>query len=187
MYGVVADLLEVLGVTQVVWSESSGPEPWVHPSRCLEARSPGPNVPVAVVANVEPGLARALGLDDELESDVAVAELSIDAVLECVRATRAYRPIPRFPGIKLDVAVDLPEPARAATLVLAIEKAGKGRVVSTDLFDVYRGKNVGPGRKSLAYHVLLQSDEKTLTDKDQARFLTLFEKNLEELDGRLRK
>ena len=49
------------------------------------------------------------------------------------------------------------------------------------------GDNVGAGRKSLAYHVVLQSDTKTLTDKDQAKFLKRFEKGLEALDGRLRK
>ncbi|MCH7540774.1 MAG: hypothetical protein IH999_10325 [Proteobacteria bacterium] len=98
-----------------------------------------------------------------------------------------YRPIARFPGVKLDVAIDLPEPARAADLVAAIEQSGKGRVAGIELFDVYRGKNIDAGRKSLAYHVLLQSDTKTLTDKDQAKFLKRLEKNLEELDARLRK
>ena len=56
-----------------------------------------------------------------------------------------------------------------------------------ELFDVYRGENVAGGRKSLAYHVLLQSERKTLTDKDQAKFLARFEKAVQKLDGRLRR
>jgi phenylalanyl-tRNA synthetase beta subunit len=46
---------------------------------------------------------------------------------------------------------------------------------------------VGPGRKSLAYHVLLQSETKTLTDKDQAKFLSRLERGLVSLEARLRK
>jgi phenylalanyl-tRNA synthetase beta chain len=187
LYGVVADLLEFLGMPKVEWTKASSPQPWNHPGRCLEGRFEGIQAPAAVVANIEPGLARALGLDDELASDVAVAEISIDTLLEVARTTRPFRPIPRFPGVKIDVAVDLPEEAIAADLVAAIEESGKGHVANVELFDVYRGNNVDTGRKSLAYHVLLQSGTKTLTDKDQARFLKKLEKNLERLDARLRK
>ena len=88
------------------------------------------------------------------------------------------------PGVKLDIAVDLPESTPAADLVQVVEKAGKGPARETELFDVYRGSNVAPGRKSLAYHLLLQSETKTLTDKDQAKFLTRLEKGLETLDAR---
>jgi phenylalanyl-tRNA synthetase beta chain len=101
--------------------------------------------------------------------------------------TRRYVPIPRYPGVKLDVAVELPDATPAAELVRVIEQAGKGQVADTELFDVYRGKNVAKGCKSLAYHVLLQSESKTLTDKDQAKFLARLEKGLEALDARLRK
>jgi phenylalanyl-tRNA synthetase beta chain len=187
LYGVVSDLLEFLGMPQVEWAKATSPQPWNHPGRCLEGRLDGTETPAAVVANIEPGLARALGLEDELSSDVAVAEISIDTLLQATRKAKPFRSIARFPGVKLDVAIDLPEPARAADLVAAIEASGKGHVANIELFDVYRGKNVDTGRKSLAYHVLLQSDKKTLTDKDQARFLKKLEKNLETLDARLRK
>jgi phenylalanyl-tRNA synthetase beta chain len=60
-------------------------------------------------------------------------------------------------------------------------------VAAAELFDIYMGENVGPGRKSLAYHVLLQSETQTLTDADQAEFLSRFEGGLELLGARLRK
>jgi phenylalanyl-tRNA synthetase beta chain len=132
-------------------------------------------------------MARSLGLVDSLASDVAVAEVSLDALLDLERATRPYRPIPRFPGVKLDIAVDLPEATPSGTLCAAIEKAGKGQLTAPELFDIYRGENLGDGRKSLAYHLLLQSEERTLSDKDQERFLKRLEKNLAALDARLRR
>ncbi|MFP6625171.1 MAG: hypothetical protein VCC20_16945, partial [Myxococcota bacterium] len=190
LLGVVSDLFEAAGVGAPAWTtpETDADQPtWAHPNRCLLVRFEGIDVPGATVANLEPGIARAIGLSDELTSNVAVAEISIDALVETERRTRRYTPIPRYPGVKLDVAVDLPEATAAADLVDVIEKSGKGQVASCELFDVYRGENVGPGRKSLAYHLLLQSQSKTLTDKDQAKFLSRLERGLEALDAKLRR
>ena len=190
LLGVVGDLLETVGVGAPAWTppETDADRPtWAHPSRCLLARFDGIDVPGATVATLEPGIARAVGLADELTSDVAVAEISIDTLVETERRVRPYTPIPRYPGVKLDVAVDLPEATAAAELVAVIETSGKGQVASSELFDVYRGKNVAPGRKSLAYHVLLQSPSKTLSDKDQAKFLSRLERGLEALDAKLRR
>jgi phenylalanyl-tRNA synthetase beta chain len=191
LLGVVADLLSYLGVQAADWSPTESAPAWAHPAQVLTS---GQNLsaspddePLARVATLEPGLARAIGLANELASDVAVAEISIDVLLAAKRETRPYQPIPRYPGVKLDVAVDLPEQTPAAQLVQVISQAGKGQVADSELFDVYRGKNVDAGRKSLAYHVLLLSETKTLTDKDQAKFLTRLEKGLEALDARLRR
>jgi phenylalanyl-tRNA synthetase beta chain len=189
LFGVITDLLASLGVSTPAWrpAEPGEAPAWAHPGHCLVAHLDRHDVPLAVVANIEPGLARAVGLADELTSDTAVAEVSIDELLTTDRHTRPYRPIPRYPDVKLDVAVDLSEETRAAALVAVIEKAGKGQVAGCELFDIYRGENVANGRKSLAYHVLLRSQTKTLSDKDQAKFLTRLEKGLEALDARLRR
>ena len=55
------------------------------------------------------------------------------------------------------------------------------------LFDIYRGEKLGTDRKSLAFHVLLQSDKKTLIDKDEQKFLKRFEALVSEAGGELRK
>ena len=55
-----------------------------------------------------------------------------------------------------------------------------------ELFDVFRGESLGEGKKSLAYHVVLQSANKTLTDKDAAKFLSRLERTLEPVGAALR-
>jgi phenylalanyl-tRNA synthetase beta chain len=190
LLGVVEDLFAYVGAAAPRWTlpETAADRPsWAHPVRCLLSRIDGVDAPAAIVASLEPALARSLGLAGELASEVAVAEISIDALVAAERGTRPYRPLPRFPGVKLDVAVDLPEETRAAELVAVIEKAGKGQVASCELFDVYRGQNVAAGRKSLAYHIVLQSDAKTLSDQDQAKFLGRLERGLETLSAKLRR
>lgn len=68
-----------------------------------------------------------------------------------------------------------------------IEEAGRKQVASVELFDLYRGESIGKGRKSLAFHVLLQSDSKTLGEKDEQKFLQRFEKLVADAGGELRK
>lgn len=187
LYGVLADLIRALELAEPRWEPPQAKPAWAHPTRCLAAAWEGSSEPGATVAALEPGLARRLGLEESLESDAAVAEVSIDALLAAPARGRRYRPMPRFPGVKLDVAVDMPAETPAALLVAAIEKAGGKLLADAELFDVYTGKNLGPGRKSLAYHVLLQSETKTLSDRDQAKFLSRLERELESLGARLRK
>lgn len=189
LYGVIADLLHHLELEAPTYEPAKVAPAWAHPARVLSASFEGVVAEgVALhLATLEPGMARDLGLAGELASDVAVAEISLDHLLLASQRGPDYHAIPRFPAVKVDVAVDLPAETRAAALVATIEKAGKGQVVNTELFDVYTGDNIGPGRRSLAYHVHLQSETRTLTDKDQAKFLKRLEQGLETLSARLRK
>jgi phenylalanyl-tRNA synthetase beta chain len=183
---IVLDLVHSWGCGSVRW-KNEGPRPsWAHPGKCLFLELAGVASPIAVVAELEPGVAPAIGLTGDLESEVAMAELCLDALLEASLDGETYQPLPRFPGIKVDVAVSVPESTPAADLLALIEQAGKKQVAGTELFDLYRGQSVGPGRKSLAFHVLLQSDKKTLTDKDEQKFLQRFEKLVSDAGGELR-
>jgi phenylalanyl-tRNA synthetase beta chain len=182
--GVLEDLIRELGLEPVTWTVPAAPPSWAHPAKCLEARWGDESV--GVLAELEPGVARALGLEGELASDVGAAQLSIDVLLAGPQRPPGYRPIPRFPAIKVDVAVLAPDDLPAGDLAASIEAAGKGVVRSLELFDLYRGDSLGAGRKSLAWHVVLQSEKKTLTDKDGAKFLGRVERAVAELGAQLR-
>jgi phenylalanyl-tRNA synthetase beta chain len=127
-----------------------------------------------------------LGLKAGLSSDVAVAEISIDAVLAAPRETRRYSPMPRFPGIKVDVAIAVPAAVRSAQVVEAIQAAAGSVCRAVDLFDVYTGEAVGEGKKSLGYHVLLQAEDRTLGDSEERKFLARLAPALEAVGGALR-
>ena len=70
--------------------------------------------------------------------------------------------------------------------VAAIERCGKGLVVSCELFDVFSGESVGAGRRSLAFHVVLASPERTLGEADGRKFLRRVERAALDLGGELR-
>ncbi|MBJ20983.1 MAG: phenylalanine--tRNA ligase subunit beta [bacterium] len=186
LQAIVNDLVRARGCGEAKWSREGTLPAWAHPGKCLFLELAGANEPVAVLAELEPALAPAIGLSGDLDSEVAIGEICLDALLSAKLGGAGYKPLPRFPGIKVDVAVSVSESTTAGELIVLIEKAGKKQVAETELFDLYRGESIGLGRKSLAFHVLLQSETKTLTDKDEQKFLKRFEKMVSGAGGELR-
>ncbi|MGB0620241.1 MAG: phenylalanine--tRNA ligase subunit beta [Myxococcota bacterium] len=187
LQAIVDDLVRSRGCGAPKWSADGAQPTWAHPGKCLFLRLDGTDDIVGIVAELEPGLAPKLGLSGDLDSEVAVAEICLDALLAASLSGAGYEPLPKFPGIKVDVAVSCDESMRAGELIGLIEQAGKKQVAGVELFDLYRGESIGQGRKSLAFHVRLQSETKTLTDKDEGKFLKRFEKLVSDAGGELRK
>ena len=184
LQAVVADVLSILERPRVSWGAAEA-LPYAQPGRVLAAAYPSGRV-VATLATLRAEVASALGLKAGLQSDVAVAELSLDVVLAEPRETRRYSPVPRFPGIKVDVAVAVPTPVRSGDVVAVIRDAAGSVCRSVELFDVYTGDAVGEGKKSLAYHVLLQADDRTLGDTEEQKFLKRLASKLTAIDAALR-
>ncbi len=184
LQGVLADVLGVLDRPPVEWGPGEAPS-WGQPGRCVSARLPGGAV-VATIASVSGEVLARLGLKGRLQRDVALAELSIDALLAAPRQTRRYTPLPRFPGIKVDVAVAVASATPSADVVNVIRQAAGNLCKSVELFDVYSGESLGEGKKSLAYHVLLQADDKTLGESEEQKFLKRLDGKLEAIGAKLR-
>ena len=190
--GAIDDLLVAVGHANTRYellADGDAPPAWAHPGRTLRIVAPGPDgdVEVGLLTELEPGLHRPLGLVEELTGEVAAARISLDALLAATPAEREYRPIPRFPGNKVDVALAMPTEVPCGDMLAAIEQAGKGLVAGAELFDVYEGESLGAGKRSLAFHVLLQSETKTLTDADGQKFIGRVERAAERLGGELRR
>jgi phenylalanyl-tRNA synthetase beta chain len=77
-----------------------------------------------------------------------------------------YRPLARYPGIQRDLAVVVPVEVTAADVGRALEAIRPPWLRRVSLFDVYQGAQVGSGRKSLAYGLLYQAEDRTLTDAE---------------------
>lgn len=180
--GVLDDLLAHLGLEADDWRRAEGELPgWAHPGRALERSTREGRL--VLLAAVDPRVAR----DLEIQADAAAAVVNLEVALELEAEVTRYTPVPRFPSVKLDVAFAAPESYPAGDLATWIERAGKGLVSSAELFDVYRGEALGSDRKSLAWHVVLQARDRTLTDKDQAKFLDRLARSVEREGVELRR
>jgi phenylalanyl-tRNA synthetase beta chain len=95
-------------------------------------------------------------------------ELDFAKLLEESREERRYTDVASFPAVRQDLAFAVPEEVTAAELANAAREAAGPELHDIRPFDVYRGEQVGEGRKSVAFAVSFQSPERTLTDEDAA-------------------
>src|SRR2546423_12086567 len=79
---------------------------------------------------------------------------------------KSFKPLPLFPSIRRDVAMLVPEATAHETVLQTVRQAKPGNLESVELFDVFRGKNVPSGQKSMAYAFTYRSAERTLTDEE---------------------
>jgi phenylalanyl-tRNA synthetase beta chain len=102
----------------------------------------------------------------DLRDAVFLAELNLDQLLARRNASRSFKPLPQFPGIRRDVAMLVAENTTHDTVLDVVRKTKPANLESAELFDVFRGKNVPAGQKSVAYAFTYRAADKTLTDAE---------------------
>ena len=144
------------------WSvHADGLPGWLHPGRGARVARDGHTV--GYLGALHPQLARAL----DLGPDVHVLELALDPLLG--RRLPKAQGVPRFPAVRRDIAVDVPEQVSWSQIEHVVRGSLGTALVELRLFDRYSGKGVEAGRKSLAMGLILQDASRTLTDDDADR------------------
>src|SRR5206468_9192922 len=96
-------------------------------------------------------------------------ELDLGELFAASREPVTYEDVISFPAVRQDLAFAVPEEVSAGDLVAAALEAAGPELREIRVFDVYRGEQVGAGRKSVAFSVAYQSPERTLSDDDASR------------------
>jgi len=96
-------------------------------------------------------------------------ELEVAPLLAASRDPVTYEDVITYPPVRQDLAFSVAEEFAAADLVAAAREAAGPELREMRAFDVYRGDQVGPGRKSIAFAVTFQSSDRTLSDEDAVR------------------
>jgi phenylalanyl-tRNA synthetase beta chain len=151
--------------------------PYLHPGKAAEVKV-GQQV-VGVLGELHPHTAEKYDLAD---FPVLVADFDLEA-LHAIPPTYAIKPVPEFPPILEDIALIVDENVPAAQVEGLIRQTGGKAVSSVRLFDVYRGSQVGDGKKSLAYNLAYQAPDKTMTDAEAAAIRNKIVKRLEQEVG----
>ncbi|MCX6828360.1 MAG: phenylalanine--tRNA ligase subunit beta [candidate division Zixibacteria bacterium] len=102
----------------------------------------------------------------DIKQPVFIAELDLKELANLWRLERSYEPLPRFPAAPRDLAIVVDESAPVGEIMEAIERAGKPLLEKVALFDLYRGKQIGEGKKSLAFSLTFRSPERSLENKE---------------------
>jgi phenylalanyl-tRNA synthetase beta chain len=126
------------------------------------------------VLRVEPRFERAPGraartaegVVEELDDGWGYFELDLEALFDRAPGLGVYEDVITFPALKQDLAFIVDESVAAGDLIAAARDAAGPALRDLRVFDVYRGDQVGPGKKSIAFAAAFQSPERTLSDED---------------------
>jgi phenylalanyl-tRNA synthetase beta chain len=156
--GVLEEFFEHLGVRGVTFARQA--EPAGLFAEAAEVRLG--RQALGCMGRLAPAMARRC----DARAAVFLAELDLDLVLARRSGEKRFRPLPAFPAVRRDIAMFVAEAVTHETIVKTIQQARPAHLEHIELFDVFRGRHVPAGQKSLAYALTYRHPDRTLTDAE---------------------
>lgn len=156
--GIIEELFANLRVTR--YTVEAGTHYAMHPGKTALFKK-GRDV-IATVGEVHPAVLSAYGIT----KPVYIFELDATTVMKYMAKDLKYKALPKYPATSRDLAMLVDVDVSAADIEKAMTKAAGQNLTQITLFDVYTGKQVEEGKKSLAFSLTFQSNDKTLTDAE---------------------
>ena len=176
MKGQVEAILAGLRVKQPVYTAVTG-HPTYHSGRCAKVTVDG--VDLGYLGQLHPLVAG----NYDLEGEVYCCELDFTRMMGLRKPAPTYVPLPKYPAVTRDLAVVCDESRTVAQVESCMIRAAGKHLRHIRLFDIYRGKGVAEGKKSMAFSLELRADDRTLTDgeveADVARILAALQAELD--------
>lgn len=169
--GVIEELFYVLGIKEYEFA-SNTENPTFHPGRCADILINGKMAGVV-------GQVNSRVIDNfDIETNTFIAQIDFNSLMDG-SVKKIYKKLPKFPATLRDIAMIVDENILVAEIEAVIKKSAGKILDSVKLFDVYKGKQVPEGKKSVAYSVALRSEEKTLSEQEINKVMNKIIKNLE--------
>lgn len=156
--GIIEELFANLRVTR--YTVEAGTHYAMHPGKTALFKK-GRDV-IATVGEVHPAVLSAYGIT----KPVYIFELDATTVMKYMAKDLKYKALPKYPATSRDLAMLVDVDVNAADIEKAMTKVAGQNLTQITLFDVYTGKQVEEGKKSLAFSLTFQSNDKTLTDAE---------------------
>lgn len=183
--GIIDSMLKNIGVEDFEYTACTDPAVFAeadafHPGRCAVITKDGKAI--GILGELHPETLENYGIGVKAYA----AKVNVTELLDMANAVKTYKPLPKFPATTRDLAIVCDETLPAGELEKAIRKAVGNILESVTLFDVYQGKQIAEGKKSVAYAISMRSHEGTLTDEQADAAVKRVLKELANLGAELR-
>ena len=188
-YGESVDFFKVKGVAEQVLDragvknydiKADSEQFGYHPGRCAVLTINGEQF--GVIGEIHPKVRENYGIGTR----VYCFSLNVDTMFEYAELEKHYKPLPKYPAVTRDLALICDKDIPVLELEKAIKEGAGKYLESVKLFDVYQGKQILPGKKSVAFSLTLRSAEGTLTDEQATSAVNKAIKSLEKVGAFLR-
>jgi len=169
---IVLDMLARFGVACDV---IPGAQPYHHPGRA--AKLMVGDQCIGSVAELHPDTMKSF----EISKRTILAEVDLELLAQLRTSMGHVHSLPKFPAVTRDIALVMDEKVTVGSVLTAIRKAGGALLESASMFDIYRGAQLGEGKKSVAFSLVFRNPDRTLSDDDvnpvMKKILTVCEKD----------
>lgn len=183
--GIVDTLLDALGIhdteyLRIANSISFDEKTAFHPGRSAVILKDG--VEIGVLGEIHPDTAANYGFGVK----VYTAKINITEIIALAETEISYKPLPKYPATTRDLSLICDDDIQAADIEKTIKKAAGKLLEKVTLFDVYKGKQIEDGKKSISYSLSMRSHDGTLTDEQADSVMKKVLKALKEIGADLR-
>jgi phenylalanyl-tRNA synthetase beta chain len=189
MYGNKADYFTIKGIAEQILEkmcvydyeiEATSEEYSYHPGRCAVLTVDGKRL--GIIGEIHPKTAENYGINEK----VYCFTLDVDLMFEYAKTEKKYIQLPKFPAVTRDLALICDNEIPVLTLEKAIVRGAGNLLETIKLFDVYKGEQIDADKKSVAFSIVLRSNDSTLTDDHTSGVMKKVMKELEKVGAILR-
>ncbi len=173
--GIAEELLAALSIAKPTFKEASASA--IYSENVVEIFIKG--VSIGSVGELSAEYRAMFGI----ETPIYAAELNLTALYQAKKVEKRYKTVPHFPAVKRDVAFVVDSAVDAGILQNLLSKTGGELLQSVRVFDVFEGKSLGEGKKSLAFSLTFQSPERTLVEQEVGKAIESMIKEVERTTG----
>ena len=157
--GIIEQLMEAMNIRKYS-VQACKDNPTFHPGKTAELLVAGTSA--GVFGAVHPRVCANYGLEQE----ILMASVDFNLLLEHMNPEKTYQPLPKFPAVTRDLAVICDDTVEVGKIEEIIRQCGRSLIEEIKLFDIYKGKQIPKGKKSVAYSVVFRDANKTLEEQD---------------------
>ena len=157
--GVIDELLSNLGIVDIEYSPEKNHASF-HPGRTATITINGQQL--GLLGEVHPKVLE----NYELDVSSIIAVLDFEVLMQNASLVGKYKPLPKYPAVTRDIAMLVKDEIMVKQIENIIKKASGKLLEELKLFDVYKGKQIPEGMKSVAYSIAFRAEDRTLTDED---------------------
>jgi len=180
--GVIDSLLNKMGISNIYYDdyqptpEESKISIW-KARKCAEIKVNGEEI--GFLGEISQGILENLKITEK----VVIFDIDFEKLSRLASEEHEYQPISRYPAAVRDIAILVPREVRIEEVLNKIEEAGGDLIMDIDLFDIYEGEELPEGKKNLAFHIIYQAGDRTLSPKEIDEIQNKIIETLEEEPG----
>jgi len=168
--GIVDSFLNSLGISEILYIEKKELRSFWHPYRTASIIAEGTEI--GLLGEINPFILNG-------QERVFIIDIDFEKLLKVVSEEQEYRPVSFYPEAVRDISLLVPKGTKTADILNVINSAGGSIVRDVDLFDIYQRND---GQENFSFHIIYQSDTRTLTseeiNKSQEKIIKALEENL---------